>query len=267
MWAFELSKWYGDCVSDQGTAFIGYWARVRWGPLVLPYAATLVKVQGQDTQERHTLVPCPEPVVRAPELHWDAKRIWAQGVWHVQVPGHSHRLVESPEGSIDWNCQAPKAECRIDLADGTRISGLGYAEHMRLTIRPWQLPFDELCWGRFLAADDALVWIELRGRHPRQWVFYNGHEEPWPSTIDPNRIVLPDDRGTLELTDSVVLREGRLLTGPLRAIPAASLLLRGGLRHANESKWLSRGTFTTPTRTSSGWAVHEVVRLTRGEPC
>jgi len=109
------------------------------------------------------------------------------------------------------------------------------------------------------------VWIEWRGRQARRWVFHNGRDLG-TSTIDPARIVLPDDRGTLELTDPIALRKGQLLTGPLRAIPAASLLLRGRLKYADEAKWLSLGRFTTPTHTSSGWAVHEVVRLWRGEP-
>jgi hypothetical protein len=263
---FELSKWYCDCVSDEGTAFVGYWARLRWGPLVLPYAATLHKAPAKSTRERYTILPCPAPVIRNRELHWNSKRLGVRGVWRARMPGYGRALLQAPEGAIVWDCQAPSAESRLDFANGRQMAGLGYAEHIRLSIRPWQLPFDELRWGRFLSANDTLTWIEWRGRHARRWAFHNGRELG-ASTIGSGRIDLPDDRGTLALASPTVLREGQLLSGALRRVPAASLLLRGGLKHAHETKWLSRGTFTTPTRTSSGWAVHEVVRLRPGEPC
>jgi hypothetical protein len=36
---FLLSKWYCDCVSDGGDAFVAYWARLSWGPIAIPYSA------------------------------------------------------------------------------------------------------------------------------------------------------------------------------------------------------------------------------------
>lgn len=263
---FELSKWYCDCVSAEGTAFVGYWARWRWGPLVLPYAATLSKAPGEATQELRTVLPSPAPIIGNRALRWNSKRLGVRGVWNARMPGYGRTLLQAPEGAIVWDCHVPSAEARIDFANGSWMSGLGYAEHIRLSIRPWRLPFDELRWGRFLAAEDVLTWIEWRGRHPRRWAFHNG-EELGAFTIGSGRIDFPDDHGTLALADPTVLREGPLLSGALRRVPAASLLLRGGLKDAYEAKWLSRGTFTTPNRASSGWAVHEVVRLRPGKPC
>lgn len=260
---FDLSKWYGDCVSDEGAVFVGYWARVRWGPIVLPYAASLHRVPGEASHERHTLLPCPAPHRREGELCWDAKRLGVRAVWTPRVPGHSETLARGREGAIVWECWAPSAECRIALADGSLMAGLGYVEHIQVSIRPWQLPFDELRWGRFVSDDEALTWIEWLGRPARRWVFRNGKELDVAS-VGADRIDLPGDGGALELTDPIVLRDERLLSGALRAVPVAPLLLRGELRHAHETKWLSRGTFTTPTRTSSGWAVHESVRLRGG---
>ncbi|NNG17549.1 MAG: hypothetical protein HKM89_13820 [Gemmatimonadales bacterium] len=262
---FELSKWYCDCVSDEGAAFIGYWARLRWGPLVLPYAASLQKAPAEAPRERSSLLPGPAPVMRERVLRWNSKRLGIRGVWNARLPSCGRALLEAPGGAIAWDCHVPSAESCIDLANGTRMSGLGYAEHLTLSIRPWQLPFDELRWGRFLSEDDAVTWIEWSGRQMRRWVFHNGRALG-VARISEGLIELPDDHGTLEFADPMVLREGRLLSGALRAMPAASLLLRGGLRHAHETKWLSRGTFTTPTRTSSGWTIHEVVRLRPGGP-
>jgi hypothetical protein len=38
---FSLSKWYMDCVADDGTAFVGYHARLRWRRLTIHYASIL----------------------------------------------------------------------------------------------------------------------------------------------------------------------------------------------------------------------------------
>jgi hypothetical protein len=93
-----------------------------------------------------------------------------------------------------------------------------------------------------------------------RWVFHNGSDLRG-ATIDETRVQLPNDHGVVEMRDSVVLREGRLASTALGAIPAANLWLPGGIKNAYEIKWLARGTFTTRTRSSSGWAIHEVVRL------
>ncbi|HJW74510.1 MAG TPA: hypothetical protein VJ787_02400, partial [Thermoleophilia bacterium] len=69
------------------------------------------------------------------------------------------------------------------------------------------------------------------------------------------------DRGVLELREAMPLREGPLASTALRAIPGARYWLLRGIEHAHETKWLSAGTLTTATHASSGWAIHEVVRL------
>ncbi|HYF95417.1 MAG TPA: hypothetical protein VD969_24665 [Symbiobacteriaceae bacterium] len=46
MSGFHLSKWYLDCVAEDGSALIGYRARLRWRSLALEYAAALVAPAG-----------------------------------------------------------------------------------------------------------------------------------------------------------------------------------------------------------------------------
>jgi hypothetical protein len=257
---FSLSKWYCDCVSDEGAAVIGYWARMRWGPLSLPYAATLHKPVGEHPRERYMMRRCAAPTIEDDELRWDCERLGLRGVWTAGMPAIERVLLETAEGSITWHCNTPCGRARIDLAGAGQVSGLGYAERLSVSVRPWRLPFEELRWGRFLSADDAVTWIEWRGRESRRWVFHNGRELEG-ATVGAERIELPVDSGTIELRDAVVLREGRLVSTALRAIPAAGLWLPGGIKNASETKWLARGTLTTGTRCSSGWAIHEIVRL------
>lgn len=255
-----LSKWYCDCVSDEGVAFVGYWARMRWGLVNIPYAATLFKPLTDGTRERYVIRPCAAPTMQDDELRWDCRHLHIQGLWTARVPAIRRTLLETAAGSINWRCDLPCAEARVDLAGAGRISGLGYAEQLNLSVKPWQLPFERLLWGRFLSTEDAVTWIEWRGQEPRQWVFHNGLELRG-ARIRSGCVELPNDLGIVELHENVVLRDGPLASTALRVIPAAGVWLPAGIRNAYETKWLARGTFTTSSRSSSGWAIHEVVRL------
>ena len=36
---FLLTKGYCDCLSADGDAFLGYWAKLSWGPVTIPYVS------------------------------------------------------------------------------------------------------------------------------------------------------------------------------------------------------------------------------------
>jgi hypothetical protein len=257
---FYLTKWYCDCVSDDGDAFIGYWARMRWGPVAIAYAATLYKPAGDATRERYSIRRCAAPVLTEDELLWDCERLGLRGMWKLQAPAVECRLLDTAEGAITWRCHVPSARVRIELAGLGRISGLGYAERLDLSIKPWRLPFDELHWGRFLSPEDAVIWIEWRGEESRRWIFHNDTELPG-SSLQAGRVELEGGQGIVELEDGAVIREGRLASTATGGLPAAALWLPGRIRRAHETKRLSRGSLTSGTRSSTGWAIHEIVRL------
>jgi hypothetical protein len=233
---------------------------MRWGPVQLPYAATLFKPLRDATRERYVVRPCAAPTLQGDELRWDCRHLRLQAHWTARVPAIRRKLLETAEGSVDWCCHLPCAEAHVDLGGADRISGLGYAEQLSFSVKPWRLPLERLRWGRFLSPEDAVTWIEWRGEEPRQWVFHNGVELRG-AKIGDGYIELPDDLGIVELQDDIVLREGRLISTALRAVPAARMWLPAGIRNAYEAKWLARGTFTARSRSNSGWAIHEVVRL------
>ncbi len=234
---------------------------MRWGLLAVPYAAALFEPGDERARERYSIRGCAAPSVQDDGLRWNCGRLGLRAAWTAAgIPAIQQVLLETTEGSVTWRCHLPRAHARIDLAGTGQLSGLGYVEQLTLSVKPWRLPLEELRWGRFLSTEDAVTWIEWRGREPRQWVFHNGAELRGAS-IGTERVELPGDGGIIELRDAVVLREGRLASTALRAIPGASLWLPAGIRNAHESKYLARGTLTTSTRSSSGWAVHEIVRL------
>lgn len=257
---FVLSKWYCDCVSDEGVAFIGYWAHMRWGLLAIPYAATLYKPLNDSARERYSVRRCAAPSIQDDELRWNCGRLGIRAAWAADAAAVGKVLLETEEGTVIWRCHVPRARVHVDLAETGQISGLGYAEHVTVSVKPWRLPFEQLRWGRYLSAEDAVTWIEWRGQENRQWVLHNGAELRG-ATIGDARIEFPGDGGVIELRDDVVLREGRLVRTALGAVPGARFWLPAAIRNAYECKYLARGTLKTRTRTSLGWAVHEVVRL------
>jgi hypothetical protein len=257
---FLLTKWYCDCVSPEGDAFLGYWAKLRWGPITVPYAATLVRAAGGPTRERGGLRACPPPETRDGTLAWDCRTLGIRGRWRGSQPPFHQTLLDDGDGGIAWRCHVPAAAVQVQLADGRSLAGLGYAEELTLSVAPSRLPFNVLRWGRFVSDRDSLTWIQWQGRTPRQWVIQNGAAVSG-AAIDENEVRLAGDHGVLQIHDSVTLRDGPLASTALRAIPGARYWLLKGVEHAHETKWLSAGTLTTATHASSGWVIHEVVHV------
>ncbi len=257
---FRLSKWYCDCVTDEGSAFVGYWARIGWGALSLPYSAVLSKPEGEPTRERYSLRRARTPNRHGEGLRWECDRLGFRGTWTPGAPSVSRTLLDTTDGTIEWNCHLPSARARIELDGVGSLSGLGYAEQLEMTAKPWRLPFDQLRWGRFLSADHAVTWIEWRGVETNRWVFHNGSEFK-EVAFEPRRIELPGDHGVITLHDAAVLREGRLLSTALKNVPGAALWMPRRMRNAYEAKWLSAGTLGNDAGVSHGWAIHELVRL------
>ncbi len=255
---FLLSKWYHDCVTDAGEAFIGYWAQLRLGVFTLPYSACIFHPAAKPSWQRLTFRRSSEPEIVGGELRWTCRPLGVRGTWATCAAPYHRTLFASPQGSIAWNCHVPRARARVYLSDGAKLTGLGYVEHLLLSLKPSRLPMDELRWGRFLSPEDTVVWIEWLGQAPRHWLFHNGIEMH-EATITGQRIELSPGSGVVELRDAVVLRDGRLGTTALPSILGAGLLPRS-LRNMRETKWLARGTLKTAGRASSGWAIHEVVR-------
>lgn len=255
-----LTKWYFDCVSVDGDAFLGYWAKLCWGPVTIPYAASVFRAAAGPSRERGGLRVCPPPAIHGGTLEWDCRTLGVHGRWRASQPPCQLTLVDDADGSITWRCHVPAAAVRVQLADGRSLAGLGYAEELTLSVAPSRLPFDELHWGRFVSDRDSLTWIQWQGRTPRQWVIQNGVAVSG-ATIEENEVRLAGDHGVLEIHDTVTLRDGPLASTALRTIPGTRYWLLRGIEHARETKWLSAGTLTTATHASSGWVIHEVVHV------
>jgi hypothetical protein len=261
--SFLISKWYMDCVAEDGAVFIGYAARMRWRSLSFNYASTLRQVGDQPASVQTSIAKSAFPVQQETSIQWRSDSLKTTGTWTPISTPIEQTILTSDVGSVEWRCLAPLAHATITSDDGAVMTGLGYCEHILISISPWQMPIDELRWGRFLSRNVQIVWIDLRGPETLTFVFENGRRVETAVVTD-DAVYLGDEGGTLTFSESRVLRAGPIAGTALSSAPLiANLLTSSGLM-IDETKWCSRGTLDRGGGdTESGWAIHEVVRWIR----
>jgi hypothetical protein len=252
--AFVLRKWYLDVVADDGATAIAYRAALRWGLIRARYASVLSCGAGGPVESSTTWRGVDRPDRGRGVVTWSAPPIALLGRWLCVDPEHEQMLLDSPSGLVRWTCLAPRARATVRV-NGRQITGWGYVERLDLTIRPWQLPLDELLWGRFGSGDGGVVWIRWRGQEPRTIILFNGAPVEGEITDEAVRW----DGGELHLDPGRTLRRGRLGSTVLSAAPLLRRLAPRMIRNLREHKILSRAELRTRDGTGTGWAIHEVV--------
>jgi hypothetical protein len=259
---FGLSKWYLDCVADDGEAVVVYVAELRWRALSIGYSSVLGWRAGE-TRVRTSARTSGPPSVHDDSVVCSSESLGFHGTWRSQSTRLTRTILDSDHGRLEWDCLQPRASVSLHV-DGRTIEGLGYVEHVRMSVPPWRMPFDTLHWGRFLEASArgvaaAIVWIDLRGSCPARYVFVNGVEQEVRDLSDSEIALANGDVLRLDRRD--VLREGALGQTVLSAIPRLARAVPGRILGLHETKWRSRGALgRADGRTSTGWAIHEVVR-------
>ncbi|UCD25787.1 MAG: hypothetical protein JSW51_07720 [Gemmatimonadota bacterium] len=256
--AFHLCKWYFDCVTETGDAALLYWASIRWGLLRFRYGATLVSLGADPTEQRDTLRPRAIPEHRTDgTVGWKCQRLGVDAEWAGDADDIERTLLEDERGSIRWHCLLPRADATVRVGSRT-LSGLGYVECLTMSVRPWQLPIEELRWGRFTSHSDSLVWIDWRGALRCTWAFANGVELRG-AAVGSSGLNSSDDEIVVTIDDGRTVRSGPLSSSALHSVKWL-LLLMPRWRHAAETKWVARARLTDPKGSRTGWAVHEVVQ-------
>src|SRR5687767_9935149 len=219
---FTLSKWYLDCVAPDGGAFIGYHAELRWKRLAIAYASALRHRDGA-TATSTSLLGGPAPSARGRSIHWSSARLGVEADWDGLAPAVERTLFESPDGAVAWRCLHPRASAEVSVAGEPSFVGLGYVEHLEVTLPPWRLPIEELRWGRFLSEGRAVVWLDWRGPRPLTLVFDDGAESPGASVRD-DCVVLDGGRTRLVFAETRTLRDGPLVETALAGVPGLRAL-------------------------------------------
>jgi hypothetical protein len=257
--SFQLSKWYLDCISSDGDVFIGYSAELWRQPLSLTYESSLVHPAGAGARTRTSLRRRTPPRLDGGVLEWHSPALELQGRWVRAAAAVTETIFSSTEGKVDWSCCMPRAEAEITIAPGCSIRGVGYAEHLSITIPPWRMPIRQLRWGRIAAERDALVWIEWQGEFERTIVYRNGAAVR-ALHLDDTEIVLEDGL-RIRLDCGCVLRDGALGATALASIPGIERLAPMRMLAARECKWRSRATISSAgAPEQQAWAIHELVQ-------
>ncbi len=257
---FDLSKWYLDCVDHRGHTFIGYSGTLRWKAIVLPYESLLLHKDGEETQTRFSLRRVRPPIVQGNVVRWESPALSLSSSWDaVETPVHA-TILDSEAGAVEWHCLQPRATARVQVAGAPAVCGLGYVEFLKMTLPPWQLPLNELRWGRFLSEAGSLVWIDWQGPYAKRVIFHNGTQTGADAITD-EQIVLSEGAAVLHLDRGCVLREGTIGETALPVFPRLGKLFPARALRIRECKWRSRGVLRRPGASDAvGWAIHEVVQ-------
>ena len=253
----RLLKYYLDCITEDGTALIGYAARLRIGGLELGYSALMVAAP-QSPPAEHTLLGRRSlPALGADAIDWTDPGLDLTGRWEADAPPIQRALLQTGHGAIHWTCLAPRARVTIRHA-GATFTGFGYAESLRITLPPWRLPFRELHWGRYTSARHAMVWIEWEGRSTARWLWYDGRSVDGAGSAHGFDLAGGDQLKFLDrrdLRDREVL--GALPQALTRFLPADARRLAAMREHKELS---AAALLHQGVEQDRGWVIHEVVR-------
>ena len=255
---FVLTKWYLDLVTDDGTAVVGYWARLRWGPIRLGYVALLRSAPGRAPEERASARRSDPPHEDDDLISWHCAPLRLTAAWRRESPSLGATLLDNADGQIRWSCSMPRAQAMVEW-DGVTHEGRGYAELLQLTIPPHRLPFRTLRWGHHGSDRHAVVWIDWQGDSSRRWVWLDGAEQPG-ATMTATGLELEDGRA-VRFTESRDLQRRPVAAALSPVAPVVRRWLMGSLGGMREHKQVSRSALTSADggELDAGWAVHEEV--------
>lgn len=259
---FCIIKWFLDFTGDQGEVMIFYAAKFHWYGFTAVYTSWISHdmISGVKVRTRFSHVHFPE--VNEKEIVWEDAKFGISGKWVSMAETICSRLYDSEEGFLDWNCLQPASRVKI-WQNNKMLEGYGYAENLKMTVPAWKIPMHDLRWGRFISSAYHLVWIELREKEKKQWLWINGKRmngctiENEYVSVPELQLILELDRRTLLESEKKILKVTeklvRFLPGFTKVVPLDFLM-------ANEYKWLSNGVLRIQGNiVSEGKALHEHV--------
>jgi len=261
---FHLSKWFLDFTGENGETMIFYAAKLFWRGWPVSYASWLQHdpISGTGSKFRFSQVQIPE--IKDKLITWNDTRFGVAGTWETLSKPIQARIYNSEEGFLDWKCYQPASKVQLRINHRV-LEGSGYAEQVILTVLPWKIPMDELRWGHFGSDENNLVWIELREKEKRQWLWLNG-EQIENGIVEDNQITIPGRNLVLNLDRGIVLEAEKKISSVvgklIRYLPGFKKVMPISFLMADECKWLSKGLLQIPGKSpSNGTAIHELVNF------
>jgi hypothetical protein len=255
---FKLEKLYLDCLDDSGNCFIVYRAELQIFFIKIHYSDLIFSDSADIITEKSTLKktckPCSDEL-----LTLDNDILHLTGVWkRLDNPLPPFCFNDGNNSDLVWNCHHPKALTEITF-NGNHFRGYGYAETLVLTIKPRNLPIEELRWGHFLSEGYTILWISWKGAHPVNKLFCNGIEYN-DSTFEEERLIFGRGTYMLLFNEISIIRKGKL-SNLLSRIPWMKILFSIHILNSLENKYKARSVLILNQEISStGWALYEFVK-------
>ena len=252
--SFAFTKWYIDCLDEEGRLVILYWASLKWRRLRLTWHSVVRCEPGARAQARSTVLPCAAPVQSPGEVRWKSERLDCE----VHLAGGARGIAtQHLADGVSWTAVAPGARARVRLGD-SEFSGTGYAEHIELRVAPWTIGLHRLRWGRWISGDAtrSAVWIEWNDSPNTRWVFLDGARVD--ATLDDMSVAAPGATLTLDTPHVVV---DRSLGAAINRIPALRAVAPSWLVAGSEERRTRTGTLRESGDVTRGSAVDEVVNF------
>jgi hypothetical protein len=259
---FALVKWYLDCVDDDGRSAVVYSSTLTWGPARVNWHAVSLHEPGRAAVHHSSLASMPLPGWQRAGLIWHARPLGCAVRCGPTLAPFSRRLLERPDGAVDWHCEVPAASVTVSVADRPAVVGRGYAERLEMSLLPWRLPIEELRWGRWIAdaGDRSLVWIDWKGSRPRTDVYLDGQPQADAGVFDER---VEAGGVSLGLSDRRTLHS-RPLGSALAGLAQVLSMLPASWRGVEDAKAVSRARLNRPgAPAEDGWCIDELVRFPR----
>lgn len=257
---FRLDKWYFDLITEDGSVFIGYLARLRWWFFTFHYVGYVFLDQHQRLQHFHQFRKSPSPTLTTNQFHVQVSNI--HGTWDFNQPGVRETLLEGQQGRIEWHVVIPMAKAKVEMQLQQPLRGFGYVEQLSMSIPPWQLPISRLIWGRFISSSDYVVWIRwISSSVPKTLVLHNGTRYD-QATIVNDKVHFGEC--SLHLSNPCCLRTGSIGSTVFDKAGWIKFLFPRSIRSLQENKWRSHGVLQSSSgQSATGWAIHESVDWSR----
>jgi len=261
---FHLDKWFLDFTGENGEAMIFYAAKLTWHGWSTSYTSWLQYDAAHGVHLKSRFGNVQMPLIKNDLILWSDLKFGVSGTWKSMENRIQARLFDSEEGFLNWKCFQPASKVRIQMNDRI-LEGRGYAEQLILTVPPWKIPMDELRWGRFGSVENNIVWIELREKEKKQWLWLNG-DKIEDCIIEDEYISIPHKGMVLKLDRGIVLEAEKKIFSVvekiIRHIPGFKKVMPINFLMADEYKWLSKGEFQARDQIlSSGMVIHEMVNF------
>jgi len=260
---FILSKWFLDCINEEGEAVIIYSAELCWNNIVVPYNSMLICHRDGTTSFKSRFTRKTKPLLSENMVSLTDNVFGIEGKWNKDHTALKTRIYDSEDGSLDWNCLQPRSDVFINILNRGTYNGLGYVEKLDLSIEPWKLNMNQLRWGRFNSSTDSVVWIELLSNNNKQWLWHNGYFISGAEISDKS-VYIPETEMKISFTNTRVIETEKKIFNVVRSLisyfPGIKKSIPWSFLNAIETKLLSFGELKQNGKIrSKGWAIHEYV--------